>query len=193
MGLESREGAAQLLPPKRKEMQRLLNEAMDGRRMRILAAATRQRIRCRADVDGNADADRHDGRRRYPGARRKCLRESRRRLHPDYAGGGPAIRCMKVKTSAGATTSSSRSWPEVAQRPILHNIVVALDDQPDFHTKELAWVHDLQCSRVAHFIGQGRERGAHGSTSRSSTGIFTIRVRHGIARLKAASRTSCRC
>jgi N-acyl-D-aspartate/D-glutamate deacylase len=29
----------------------------------------------------------------------------------------------------------------VAQRPILHNAIAAVDDMPDFHRNELAWVH----------------------------------------------------
>ena len=33
----------------------------------------------------------------------------------------------------------------VAQRPILHNVIAALDDMPKFHESELAWVHD--CNR----------------------------------------------
>jgi N-acyl-D-aspartate/D-glutamate deacylase len=30
---------------------------------------------------------------------------------------------------------------EVSQRPVLHNVVSALDERPDFHEKELAWLH----------------------------------------------------
>jgi len=43
---------------------------------------------------------------------------------------------------------------EVAQRPILYNVVAAMDDMPDAHLEQIRWLHDCN-ARGLRIFGQG--------------------------------------
>ncbi len=150
MGLE----AAKSRPAtaaERKEMQRLLNEAMDagacGFSIQRLGEHSVQ-----ADVDGTpmptdlmADED--------VLALAEVLRDRDEGFIQitQAQGGDPVHESADVR---GDDHKFIERLAEVAQRPILHNIVVALDDTPDFHEKELAWVRDCN-ERGLRIFGQG--------------------------------------
>ena len=43
---------------------------------------------------------------------------------------------------------------ERAQRPVLHNLILALDEDPEFHVRDLAWVHECN-KKGLRIYGQG--------------------------------------
>jgi N-acyl-D-aspartate/D-glutamate deacylase len=150
MGLE----AAKSRPAtdaERREMQRLLNEAMDagacGFSIQRLGPHSLQ-----ADVDGTpmptdcmADEDIF--------ALAEVLRDRDEGfIQITQAQGGDPIH------DGGDVKSRDRAFleklAEVAQRPVLHNALAVVDDVPDFHTSELNWVHDCN-RRGLRIYGQG--------------------------------------
>ena len=150
MGLE----AAKTRPAtktEQREMQRLLHQAMDagacGFSIQRLGEHSLQAdydgtpmpTDCMADEDVLVLAD--------------VLRERDEGfIQITQAAGGDPVR------SGGAVKSKDRHFierlAERAQRPVLHNAIAALDDRPEFHTSELAWVHKCN-ERGLRIIGQG--------------------------------------
>jgi len=137
MGLDAAKSRA-ATAPERREMQRLLDEAMDagacGFSIQRLGANSLQ-----ADVDGTpmptdcmADED--------VLALAEVLRERDEGfIQITQAQGGDPTH------DQGEVKSRDRAFLErlaaTAQRPVLHNAVAVIDDQPEFHTNEMAWVH----------------------------------------------------
>jgi len=137
MGLEAAKSRP-ATPAERAEMKRLLNEAMDagacGFSIQRLGANSLQ-----ADVDGTpmptdcmADED--------VLALAEVLRDRDEGfIQITQAQGGDPVH------AEGESKSRDHAFlerlAEVAQRPILHNAVAAIDDMPSFHRNEMAWVH----------------------------------------------------
>ncbi len=138
MGLEAAKSRP-ATPAERKEMQRLLNEAMDagacGFSLQRLGEHSLQ-----ADVDGTpmptdtmADED------------VLCLAEVLRDRDEGFIqitqaqGGDP------MYTEEGEKKNRDRAFVErlarVAQRPILYNVIAAVDGKPWLHEKSLEWIH----------------------------------------------------
>jgi len=150
MGLEAAKSRP-ATPTEQAEMKRLLNEAMDagacGFSIQRLGAHSLQ-----ADVDGTpmptdcmADDDVF--------ALAEVLRDRDEGfIQITQAQGGDPVH------ADGGSKSRDRAFleklAEVAQRPILHNAVAALDDMPDFHVNELAWIHDCN-ARGLRIYAQG--------------------------------------
>ncbi|MCC6205375.1 MAG: amidohydrolase family protein [Hyphomicrobiales bacterium] len=150
MGLEAAKSRP-ATPAEQAEMKRLLNEAMDagacGFSIQRLGEHSLQ-----ADVDGTpmptdcmADEDVF--------ALAEVLRDRDEGfIQITQAQGGDPVH------AEGGSKSRDRAFleklAEVAQRPILHNAVAALDDTPDFHVNELAWVHDCN-ARGLRIYAQG--------------------------------------
>jgi N-acyl-D-amino-acid deacylase len=150
MGLEAAKSRP-ATPAERKEMQRLLNEAMDAGACGF-SIQRLGRHSVQADVDGTpmptdcmADED------------VLALAEVLRDRDEGFIQITQAQDGDPVHESADARGHDRKfleRLAEVAQRPILHNIVVALDDTPDFHLKEQAWVRDCN-ARGLRIFGQG--------------------------------------
>jgi N-acyl-D-aspartate/D-glutamate deacylase len=150
MGMEAAKSRP-ATPSEQREMQRLLNEAMEagacGFSLQRLGARSIQ-----ADYDGTpmptdtmADED--------VLALADVLRQRDEGfIQITQAQGGDPIH------ADGKTKSRDRAFleqlAERAQRPILHNAVAALDDVPDFHRNELAWVHECN-ERGLRMYAQG--------------------------------------
>jgi N-acyl-D-amino-acid deacylase len=138
MGLEAAKSRP-ATPAERKEMQRLLNEAMDagacGFSLQRLGEHSLQ-----ADVDGTpmptdtmADED------------VLCLAEVLRDRDEGFIqitqaqGGDP------MYTEEGEKKNRDRAFVELlartAQRPILYNVIAAVDGKPWLHEKSLEWIH----------------------------------------------------
>jgi N-acyl-D-aspartate/D-glutamate deacylase len=150
MGLEAAKSRP-ATPAEQREMQRLLDEAMDagacGFSIQRLGKNSLQ-----ADYDGTpmptdcmADED------------ILVLADVLRRRDEGFiqitqAAGGDPVR------SGDAIKSRDRAFleklAERAQRPVLHNAIAAIDDRPSFHKSELAWVHDCN-ERGLRIYGQG--------------------------------------
>jgi N-acyl-D-aspartate/D-glutamate deacylase len=150
MGLEAAKSRP-ATPSERREMQRLLNQAMDagacGFSIQRLGPHSLQ-----ADVDGTpmptdcmADED--------VLALAEVLRERDEGFIQitQAQGGDPVHGDASGKTRDRAFLEK---LAEVAQRPVLHNIIGVVDDTPNFHTSELAWVHDCN-TRGLRIYGQG--------------------------------------
>lgn len=150
MGLE----AAKSRPAtaaERKEMQRLLHEAMDagacGFSIQRLGAHSIQ-----ADADGTpmptdcmADED------VFALADVLCERDEGF-IQITQAQGGDPIHCEDGLKSRDRDFLEKLA--EHAQRPVLHNALAVIDDVPTFHTSELDWVHDCN-RRGLRIYGQG--------------------------------------
>lgn len=138
MGLEAAKSRP-ATPAERKEMQRLLNEAMDagacGFSLQRLGEHSLQ-----ADVDGTpmptdtmADED------------VLCLAEVLRDRDEGFIqitqaqGGDP------MYTEEGERKNRDRAFVELlartAQRPVLYNVIAAVDGKPWLHEKSLEWIH----------------------------------------------------
>jgi N-acyl-D-aspartate/D-glutamate deacylase len=150
MGLEASKSRP-ATPAERKEMQRLLNEAMDagacGFSIQRLGPHSIQ-----ADVDGTPmPTDCMDDEDVLILA--DVLRERDEGfIQITQAQGGDPIHCedgLKSRDRAFLEKLAER-----AQRPILHNALAVVDDVPTFHTSELDWVHDCN-SRGLRIYGQG--------------------------------------
>jgi N-acyl-D-amino-acid deacylase len=141
MGLEAAKSRP-ATPAEQKEMQRLLNEAMDAG----ACGFSLQRFghhSLQADVDGTpmptdnmADEDvfalaqvLHDRDEGF--------------IQITQAQAGDPFHCQEGEKNRDHDFLEKLA--AVAQRPILHNAIAALDDMPKFHEAELAWVHD--CNR----------------------------------------------
>ncbi len=150
MGLEAAKSRP-ATPAEQREMQRLLNEAMEagacGFSLQRLGAHSIQ-----ADYDGTpmptdtmADED--------VLALADVLRQRDEGfIQITQAQGGDPVH------ADGQEKSRDRSFleklAERAQRPILHNAIAALDDAPDFHRNELKWVHECN-ERGLRMYAQG--------------------------------------
>ena len=150
MGLE----AAKSRPAtsgERMEMQRLLNEAMDagacGFSIQRLGKHSLQ-----ADVDGTpmptdcmADEDIL--------ALAEVLRERDEGFIQitQAQGGDPQHDGADIRSRDRAFLER---LAEVSQRPVLHNVILAIDDRPEFGKGELAWVRDCN-ARSLRIYGQG--------------------------------------
>jgi len=150
MGLEAAKSRP-ATPTEQREMQRLLNEAMEagacGFSLQRLGAHSIQ-----ADYDGTpmptdtmADDD--------VLALADVLRaRDEGFIQITQAQGGDPVH------AGGKEKSRDRAFLEClaarAQRPILHNAVAALDDAPDFHRNELKWVHECN-ERGLRMYAQG--------------------------------------
>ena len=150
MGLE----AAKSRPAtkaEQKEMQRLLNEAMDAGALGFSVQrlgehslqadfdGTPMPTDCMADEDVLVLAD--------------VLRERGEGfIQITQAQGGDPVR------SGDAVKSADRAFLETlaerSQRPVLHNVIAASDDRPEFHKSEIEWVRDCN-NRGLRIIGQG--------------------------------------
>ena len=150
MGLE----AAKSRPAtkaEQKEMQRLLNEAMDAGALGFSVQrlgehslqadfdGTPMPTDCMADEDVLVLAD--------------VLRERGEGfIQITQAQGGDPVR------SGDAVKSADRAFLETlaerSQRPVLHNLIAARDDRPEFHKGEIEWVRDCN-DRGLRIIGQG--------------------------------------
>jgi len=150
MGIEAAKSRA-ATPAERKEMQRLLNEAMDagacGFSIQRLGAHSLQ-----ADFDGTpmptdcmADED--------VLALAEVLRDRDEGFIQitQAQGGDPIHEHDDIRSRDRAFLER---LAEVAQRPILHNAIAVLDDVPNFHTSELDWVHACN-ERGLRIYGQG--------------------------------------
>ncbi len=150
MGLEAAKSRP-ATPAERAEMQRLLNEAMDagacGFSIQRLGPHSLQ-----ADVDGTpmptdcmADDDVF--------ALAEVLRDRDEGFIQitQAQGGDPIHEGNEVKSRDRVFLEK---LADVAQRPILHNALAVIDDVPNFHTSELAWVHDCN-RRGLRIYGQG--------------------------------------
>ena len=150
MGLEAAKSRP-ATPEEQKEMQRLLHEAMDagasGFSIQRLGENSLQAdydgtpmpTDCMADEDILVLAD--------------VLRERGEGfVQITQAQGGDPAR------SGGAVRNLDHDFieklAERAQRPILHNAIVAFDDNPDHHKREIAWVRDCN-DRGLRVVGQG--------------------------------------
>jgi N-acyl-D-amino-acid deacylase len=150
MGLEAAKSRPATSAEQR-EMQRLLREAMDagacGFSVQRLGPHSLQ-----ADVDGTpmptdcmADDD--------VLALADVLRERDEGfIQITQAQGGDPIHCEDEVKSRDRVFLEKLA--ERAQRPILHNALAVLDDVPNFHSSELAWVHDCN-RRGLRIYGQG--------------------------------------
>ncbi|MGD0119505.1 MAG: amidohydrolase family protein [Candidatus Binatus sp.] len=150
MGIEAAKSRP-ATPAERKEMQRLLNEAMDagacGFSIQRLGANSLQAdfdgtpmpTDCMADEDVLALAqvlhDRDEGFIQITQAQ----------------GGDPIHEGADIRSRDRLFLEK---LAEVAQRPILHNAIAVLDDVPNFHTSELEWVHACN-ERGLRIYGQG--------------------------------------
>ena len=77
---------------------------------------------------------------------------------------------------------------ERSRRPIIHNSVGVIDDHPEFHVKELAWVHECnECNEACAYTRRGATCGP-GSPSRWSSGTCTTPARPGTMRPRGRSR-----
>ena len=150
MGLE----AAKSRPAtqaEQQEMQRLLHEAMDAGALGFSVQrlgehslqadfdGTPMPTDCMADEDVLVLAD--------------VLRERGEGfIQITQAQGGDPVR------SGDAVKSADRAFLETlaerAERPVLHNLIAANDDRPEFHKGEIEWVHDCN-DRGLRIIGQG--------------------------------------
>ena len=150
MGMEAAKSRP-ATPAERKEMQRLLNEAMDagacGFSIQRLGAHSLQ-----ADFDGTpmptdcmADED--------VLALAEVLRDRDEGFIQitQAQGGDPIHEGDDIRSRDRAFLEK---LAEVAQRPILHNAIAVLDDVPNFHTSELDWVHACN-ERGLRIYGQG--------------------------------------
>jgi N-acyl-D-aspartate/D-glutamate deacylase len=150
MGMEAAKSRP-ATPAERKEMQRLLNEAMDagacGFSIQRLGAHSLQ-----ADFDGTpmptdcmADED--------VLALAEVLRDRDEGFIQitQAQGGDPIHERDDIRSRDRAFLEK---LAEVAQRPILHNAIAVLDDVPTFHTSELDWVHACN-ERGLRIYGQG--------------------------------------
>ena len=150
MGMEAAKSRP-ATPAERKEMQRLLNEAMDagacGFSIQRLGAHSLQ-----ADFDGTpmptdcmADED--------VLALAEVLRDRDEGFIQitQAQGGDPIHEHDDIRSRDRAFLEK---LAEVAQRPILHNAIAVLDDVPTFHTSELDWVHACN-ERGLRIYGQG--------------------------------------
>ena len=150
MGMEAAKSRP-ATPAERKEMQRLLNEAMDagacGFSIQRLGAHSLQ-----ADFDGTpmptdcmADED--------VLALAEVLRDRDEGFIQitQAQGGDPIHEGADIRSRDRAFLEK---LAEVAQRPILHNAIAVLDDVPNFHTSELDWVHACN-ERGLRIYGQG--------------------------------------
>ena len=150
MGLEAAKSRP-ATPGEGREMQRLLNEAMDagacGFSIQRLGAHSLQADHdgtpmptdCMADEDVLALAD--------------VLRQRDEGfIQITQAAGGDPVR------SGDAIKSRDRAFLELlaerAQRPILHNAIAVIDDRPQFHKSEVEWVHSCN-ERGLRIVGQG--------------------------------------
>ncbi len=150
MGLEAAKSRP-ATPAERREMQRLLNEAMDagacGFSIQRLGPHSMQ-----CDVDGTpmptdcmVDEDIL--------ALAEVLRERDEGfIQITQAQGGDPFH------DGGEIKNRDRAFlerlAEVAQRPVLHNVIAVVDDNPSYHTSELDWVHDCN-QRGLRIYGQG--------------------------------------
>src|SRR5580698_3519422 len=138
MGLEAAKSRP-ATPAERREMQRLLNEAMDagacGFSIQRLGPHSLQ-----ADVDGTPmPTDCMDDEDVLILA--EVLRDRDEGfIQITQAQDGDPVH------AEGQSKSRDHAFlerlAEVAQRPVLHNAVAVIDDTPDFHLKEQAWVRD---------------------------------------------------
>ena len=138
MGLEAAKSRP-ATPAERKEMQRLLNEAMDagacGFSIQRLGPHSLQ-----ADIDGTpmptdcmADED--------VLALADVLRERDEGfIQITQAQGGDAVLCGDVAKSRDRAFLETLA--ERAQRPVLHNAIGVVETSPDFHINEMEWVHE---------------------------------------------------
>jgi N-acyl-D-amino-acid deacylase len=150
MGLEAAKSRP-ATPAERAEMQRLLHEAMDAGACGFSLQRFGERS-LQADYDGTpmptdtmVDEDVF------------CLAEVLRERDEGFIqitqakGGDPAHAEDGVR---------ARDWAfleklaEVAQRPIIHNAIFAIDDMPNFHIEELDWVHRANAKGL-RIYGQG--------------------------------------
>lgn len=137
MGLEAAKSRP-ATPAERNEMKRLLNQAMEagacGFSIQRLGANSLQ-----ADVDGTpmptdcmADED--------VLALAEVLRDRDEGfIQITQAQGGDPVHAGDESKSRDHIFLERLA--EVARRPILHNAIAAIDDAPNFHVKELDWVH----------------------------------------------------
>ncbi len=150
MGLEAAKSRP-ATPAERREMQRLLNEAMDAG----ACGFSIQRFgphSLQADVDGTpmptdcmADED--------VLALAEVLRERDEGFIQitQAQGGDPFHDDEEIKNRDHAFLER---LAEVAQRPVLHNAIAVVDDVPNFHISELDWIHDCN-QRGLRIYGQG--------------------------------------
>jgi N-acyl-D-amino-acid deacylase len=150
MGLEAAKSRP-ATPAERKEMQRLLNQAMDagacGFSIQRLGPHSLQ-----ADVDGTPmPTDCMDDEDVLILA--DVLRERDEGfIQITQAQGGDAVLCGDEAKSRDHLFLEKLA--ERAQRPILHNAVGVVETSPDFHIKEMAWVHDCN-ERGLRIYAQG--------------------------------------
>ena len=151
MGLEASKSRA-ATPAERREMQRLLNEAMEAG----ACGFSIQRMgknSIQTDVDGTpmptdcmADED------ILALAQVLCERdEGFIQITQAQQAGDPAHSDGNVRASDWAFLEKLAA---AAQRPIIHNAVFAVDDAAEFHIKELAWVHQAN-EKGLRIVGQG--------------------------------------
>jgi len=150
MGLEAAKSRP-ATPAERKEMQRLLNEAMDagacGFSIQRLGPHSLQ-----ADIDGTpmptdcmADED--------VLALADVLRERDEGfIQITQAQGGDAVLCGDVAKSRDRAFLETLA--ERAQRPVLHNAIGVVETSPDFHINEMEWVHECN-ERGLRIYAQG--------------------------------------
>ena len=175
MGLE----AAKTRPAtnaERKEMQRLLHEGMDAG----LCGFSIQRLgpdSVQSDFDGTPDGHRHHGRRGHLRAWPRCCASATR----------ASSRSRRRPAGSRATRDDldfQARLAEVAQRPILHNVVSASPVNPTIHRKRLAWLAECQAQRPAG-VRPGRHDPVPASPSRWRTGTSTTPARPGARRPSA--------